>query len=40
MLQEPLTINIIIGSAITLMGVYIVNHSLKKQQNALIEPID
>jgi drug/metabolite transporter (DMT)-like permease len=40
MVQEPLTINIIIGSAITLMGVYIVNHSLKKQQNALIEPID
>jgi drug/metabolite transporter (DMT)-like permease len=38
--QEPLTINIIIGSAITLMGVYIVNHSLKKQRNALIEPID
>ena len=38
--QEPLTTNIIIGSAITLMGVYIVNHSLKKQRNALIEPID
>jgi drug/metabolite transporter (DMT)-like permease len=38
--QEPLTLNIIIGSIITLVGVYIVNHSLKKQRNALIEPID
>lgn len=38
--KEPLTINIIIGSIITLIGVYMVNRSLKKQQNALVEPID
>ncbi len=38
--QEPLTINIIIGSIITLIGVYMVNRSLKKKENALVEPID
>lgn len=37
---EALTINIIIGSMITIIGVYIVNHSIKKQKISLIEPID
>ncbi len=37
---EALTTNIIIGSMITIIGVYIVNHSIKKQKISLIEPID
>lgn len=38
--NEPLTITIIIGSLITLTGVYIVNQSLRKQRKAIVEPIE
>jgi drug/metabolite transporter (DMT)-like permease len=31
LMNEPLTISIIIGSIITLVGVFIVNQSLKKK---------
>jgi len=33
LVSEPLTINIIVGSIITLIGVFIVNQSLKKQRD-------
>lgn len=38
--NETITLKIIIGSAVTLIGVYIVNLSLRKQKQALIEPIE
>jgi drug/metabolite transporter (DMT)-like permease len=37
-LHEPLSKGIFIGSIITLVGVYIVNYSVKKANNVLIEP--
>ena len=40
LVNEALTLNIIIGTIITLLGVYIVNQSLKKEKKALIEPIE
>lgn len=40
LVDEVLTLNIIIGTIITLIGVYIVNQSLKKEKKALIEPIE
>lgn len=40
LVNEVLTINIIIGTIITLLGVYMVNQSLKKSKKALIEPIE
>ncbi|WP_171042772.1 EamA family transporter, partial [Pseudoalteromonas piscicida] len=33
LVNEPLTMNIILGSIITVIGVFIVNQSLKKQRN-------
>ena len=38
--NETITAEIIIGSIITLIGVYIVNLSLRKQKQALVEPIE
>lgn len=38
--NETITAEIIIGSVITLIGVYIVNLSLRKQKQALVEPIE
>lgn len=40
LVKEVLTLNIILGAIITLVGVYIVNQSLKKQRQALVEPIE
>lgn len=40
LINEALTANIMIGSVITLAGVYIVNQSLKKDKKALVEPIE
>ena len=40
LVNEVITLNIIIGTIITLLGVYIVNQSLKKEKKALIEPIE
>ncbi len=40
LVNEVLTLNIIIGTIITLLGVYIVNQSLKKEKKALVEPIE
>lgn len=40
MVKEVLTLNIVFGAIITLIGVYIVNQSLKKQRQALVEPIE
>ncbi len=39
-INETITLKIIIGSVITLIGVYIVNLSLRKQKKALVEPIE
>lgn len=36
-IKEPLSENILLGSFITLLGVYLVNKSLKKQRNKIIE---
>ena len=38
LLSEKLTINILIGTAITIIGVYLVNHSLKEVPTT--EPIE
>ena len=40
LIKEALTLNILLGSLITLIGVYIVNQSLRKQRKALVEPIE
>ncbi len=40
LVNEVLTLNIIIGTIITLLGVYIVNQSLKKERKALVESIE
>ena len=38
LLNEKLTINILIGTVITIIGVYLVNHSLKEVHTT--EPIE
>jgi drug/metabolite transporter (DMT)-like permease len=36
LLEEKLTLTILLGTIVTLIGVYIVNHSIKRDQEKII----